>query len=370
MSIQLDNTDVGVFSLITPASNSQTWTFPISNGTTGQALQTDASGNLSWVTPSLLTLSGFTLTSNTTGTNATVNTSAIAATAGSINMHFALVAGTTTGNGPIYNSQAAVGAGNTRGNGAIDLQFAGDRVAATQVCSGQYAVNINSYASTNAGYQATSIGCENVSNAAQYAAAISCRNTSFTSGAEASVAICTDQSTLTERDNTILGGKYATDRGRRYQVIYPAVGYSSGTQTVGQSQTCHLQFFAVTTGTTAVTMSSDTFAGRTLSNANMMFIGANTAFYMRARVYTISSNGGGSKSFTIMMAGKKAATNASLTPVAASTITASFGTGGTGAVDCVPAYDTTNGWIQLNCIGLAATTFYWCASIELVEMGF
>lgn len=368
--IQLDNTDPGVFSLITPASNSQTWTFPIANGTTGQALQTDASGNLSWVTPSPLTLFGFTLTSNTTGTNATVNTSAIAASGGSLNMHLALVAGTTLGNGPIYNSQAAVGAGNTRGNGAIDLQFAGDRLLSSQVCSGQYAVNINSYASTNSGYQSTSIGCENVSNAGQYAVAISCRNTSIGSSAESSVAICTDQSQLTERDNTILGGKYATDRGRRYQVIYPAVGYSSGAQVVGQSQTCHLQFYAETTSTVAVTMSSDTFAGRTLSNANQMFIGANTAFYMRARVYVISANGGGSKCFTITMAGKKAATNASLTPVAASTTTALYATGGLAALDCVGAYDTTNGWIQLNCTGLAATTFHWCASIELVEIGF
>jgi len=133
MAIQFDNTNTGSITLASPASGTWSLTFPPAFGTTGQYLTTNGAGVLGYTSGgAATTITGFTSALNTSSPNATVNVSSLTPTAVSTEVGFAIVPrgsgsllacipdGTTTG-------------GNARGTKSVDLQFAGQRSAATQV---------------------------------------------------------------------------------------------------------------------------------------------------------------------------------------------------------------------------------------------
>lgn len=114
MAIQFDNSVATTITLAAPSSGSATLTFPAADGTSGQALITDGSGNLTWGAAPTPPSSGLTATANTTGTNATINVDAltIAVAGSSTNQSIALIPKGAGSLGSFIPTNAFAGYGN------------------------------------------------------------------------------------------------------------------------------------------------------------------------------------------------------------------------------------------------------------------
>lgn len=100
MPIQFDNTNTGSVTLKGPASSSGTMAFPSANGSASQALVTDGSGNLSWLSLSSPAITGFTTSSanrSFTASGGTTNQGAAVIGKGSGGFLLNLPDGTSTG---------------------------------------------------------------------------------------------------------------------------------------------------------------------------------------------------------------------------------------------------------------------------------
>jgi hypothetical protein len=134
MAIQFDNTNTGVATLKPATSGTLALTLPSADGTNGQALTTNGSGQLSFATPSG-GVTGFTGAESTAAPNATVYVDSLTSSASSTNADVAFVAknfGATLAQVP----DSTTAGGNKRGVQATDWQKT--RGAATQVASGAY----------------------------------------------------------------------------------------------------------------------------------------------------------------------------------------------------------------------------------------
>jgi hypothetical protein len=130
MPVQLNNTATSVITLKSGTSSSGKLVFTSANGTSGQALKTDGSGNLSWATLSSQPVTGFTTTEST---------GSFIASGGTTNQGVAVVS-KGSGGFCIDLPDATTSGGNARGLLAVDLSPS--RAAATQVAGGANAVLI------------------------------------------------------------------------------------------------------------------------------------------------------------------------------------------------------------------------------------
>ena len=88
MAIQFDNTNTGTVTLKPPASGSVALVLPSADGTSGQVISTDGSGNLSFVTAGgNSTTKGLYEMANTISTNYTIGTNNNALSAGPITIN-------------------------------------------------------------------------------------------------------------------------------------------------------------------------------------------------------------------------------------------------------------------------------------------
>ena len=126
------NNGGSLLNILNPIGGAWTLTLPSTAGSSGQVMQTNGSGVLTWATPST-GLVNFTESVNTAAPNATVPVVQLLATNAATNVDVAL---TPKGTGS-FASQTADGTaagGNKRGSNSVDLQTV--RSSATQVASG------------------------------------------------------------------------------------------------------------------------------------------------------------------------------------------------------------------------------------------
>ena len=137
MAIQFDNTNTGVATLKPASSGTLTLTLPAADGTSGQAITTNGSGQLAFSTVGGGGLTGFTAAESTAAPNATVYVDSLTASATSTNADVAFVAKGTGATLAQVPDSTATG-GNKRGVYATDFQKF--RAASTNVASGTYSV--------------------------------------------------------------------------------------------------------------------------------------------------------------------------------------------------------------------------------------
>jgi hypothetical protein len=133
MAIQFDNTNTGSATLKPATSGTLNLTLPSADGTSGQALTTNGSGQLAFSTVGGGGLTGFTAAESTAAPNATVYVDSLTSSAASTNADVAFVAKGTGATLAQVPDSTTTG-GNKRGANATDWQKS--RTAANQVASG------------------------------------------------------------------------------------------------------------------------------------------------------------------------------------------------------------------------------------------
>jgi len=419
MAIQFDNTNTGTATLRPATSGTIALTLPSADGTNGQALTTNGSGQLAFSTVGGGGgLTGFTAAESTAAPNATVYVDSLTASAASTNADVAFVAkGTGATLAQVPDSTTA--GGNKRGTHATDWQKS--RTAATQVASGnfstiaggqdnlasaQYATVSGGSGNTASGQYATVAGgsgntasgnfstvMSGVSNAAnQTSAAVAGGQFNTASGASSgvfagsgstasgarsavvggqsnaasgsnAVVVSGDSNTANSTTSAVVGGAYGAARSIIGNLVF-AASNSPITTSAGVQQLATLLLARQTTDATATILTSNTSAAGT---TNQVILPNNSAYFFQGQVIAGVTGAGDTKGWTVEGVIKRGA-NAASTVLVGSTVMSSYGDAG--AVTWVVALtaDTTNGGLAITVTGQAATTIRWVAQIRTTEM--
>jgi hypothetical protein len=374
MPIQFDNTNTGVATLKPATSGTIALTLPSADGTSGQAITTDGSGNLAFTTVGGGGgLTGFTAAESTTAPNATVFVDSLTAAASSTNADVAFVAkgtGATLAQVPT----STVAGGNKRGTHATDWQKS--RNAATQVASGNYSSILggqnntvsNSYSALVGGLSNTITGDNaflgngfNNSATGSYSTIV---NGYICTASGIASFVSNGELNLANSSYAFVGGGYGgSSRSIVGNVIFAASGQPvSGT--VGAQQSATLVLGRQTTDATATVLRSNPSAAGT---SNQVILPNNSAYFFQGQVVAGVTGAGDTKGWTVEGVIKRGA-NAASTVLVGSTVMSSYGDAG--AVTWVVALtaDTTNGGLAITVTGQAATTIRWVAQIRTTEM--
>lgn len=367
---------------------STTYTLPSADGTSGQVLSTNGSGTLSWATAGG-GLTKFTEAESTTSPNATVYVDSLTAAGSTTNVDIAIV---PKGSGALMLDipDSTSAGGNKRGANAIDLQTT--RGAASRVASGDTAVAIGGDNTASAQYSSV-IGYSNTANAI-YTFAGGYSNTtsavgstalgwSNTSSSTASCAVgyantCSAEGTFASgyQNNVSQGYSYALGKEHTVNAMYTgALGFKANINSVkgrhatslsvnanGDCQTSTFLLYARTTGNTATTL---TALGEAASTITQVILLNNSAIRFKGTII-------GKKSGTTDVAAWDIdglivrGANAASTTLSISTVTVVQNTPAWGTPTL--AADTTNGGLQVQVTGAAATNIQWTANIETTEV--
>jgi hypothetical protein len=389
---KIDNSDKEGYNTIedegTPLTQRSTINF------VGSGVTAADSGGKTVVTIAAGGLTEFTELETTAAPNATVPVNSLTPVTATTNADFAVKpkgTGAILGNIP---DNTATG-GNKRGAGAVDLQL--NRASASQVASGtnSFVAGISCTASGNQG--AAAIGDRNVSSgvfsfsagglstasnqgstalgqqctaSALYAFTVGLQNTSsgqssFSSGGESTASsqysfVHGYKSAANGESSFALGNHITTNSitGRFSR------GYALGAGFVAQGETQKSDFFLSkrTTNNTATTV---TVAGGAASTTNQVILLNNSAYRFKG---TIIGKQSGSTNVAawdvdgIIVRGANAA--ATTLPLGNVTLVQNTPAWGTPTL----AADTTNGGLQVQVIGAAATNIQWTAIIETTEV--
>ena len=429
MPIQFDNTNTGVATLKPASSGTITLTLPSADGTNGQAITTNGSGQLAFSTPSG-GVTGFTGAESTTTPNDTVYVDSLTASAASTDADVAFVAkgaGATLAQVPTSSTAG----GNKRGTYATDWQKS--RGLSTQIASGSYSTIAGGYANTASGlyssvgggstnrstspYSFTGngfgnsaitavtgfnvvVGGANNTASANYAfvggggdiitssngntasgsnsAVVGGRtntasNTySFVGGGYSNTANNTYSSVIGGSTNTasgssssIYGGSYATTRSIFGNTVTAASETPFATYTAGQSQTAILVLGRQTTDATATVLTSNTSAA---STTNQVILPNNSAYYFRGEVVAGVTGAGDTKGWYIEGVIKRGAGVGTTAIVGTATVTSLYADVGASTWAVTALADTTNGGLKITVTGQASTTIQWVAQIRTTEM--
>jgi hypothetical protein len=374
MAIQFDNTNTGTATLRPATSGTIALTLPSADGTSGQAITTDGSGNLAFTTVGGGGgLTGFTAAESTTAPNATVFVDSLTAAASSTNADVAFVAkgtGATLAQVPT----STVAGGNKRGTHATDWQKS--RNAATQVASGNYSSILggqnntvsNAYSALVGGLSNTITGDNaflgngfNNSATGSYSTIV---NGYICTASGIASFVSSGELNLANSSYAFVGGGYGgSSRSIVGNVIFAASGQPvSGT--VGAQQSATLVLGRQTTDATATVLRSNPSAAGT---SNQVILPNNSAYFFQGQVVAGVTGAGDTKGWTVEGVIKRGA-NAASTVLVGSTVMSSYGDAG--AVTWVVAVtaDTTNGGLAITVTGQAATTIRWVAQIRTTEM--
>jgi hypothetical protein len=374
MAIQFDNTNTGTATLRPATTGTVALTLPSADGTSGQALTTNGSGQLAFSTVGGGGgLTGFTAAESTTAPNATVYVDSLTASAASTNADVAFVAkgtGATLAQVPT----STIAGGNKRGSNATDWQK--ERTAATQVASGLVATIGGGGDNTGSGsYSTIAGGASNTSSAifstvgggyvnratGDYSAVGGGRNNTA-SGNDSGIA--SGYNNIANSNNSfIAGGQAGTTRLIIGNTVFTAsvVPVSS---TAGAQQTATLLLGRQTTDATATVLRSDTNAAAT---TNQVILPNNSAYFFRGEVIAGVTGAGNTKGWTVEGVIKRGA-NAASTVLVGSTVMSSYGDAGAVTWIVAVTADTTNGGLAITVTGAAATTIRWVAQIRTTEM--
>lgn len=367
-----------------------TFFFPPNNGTNGYVLSTNGAGATSWIAASG-GLTKFTEAESTSAPNGTVYVDSLTAAASSTNADFAIK---PKGNGAFILAvpDNTTTGGNKRGQYAVDLQFY--RSNANQVASGNYTfvvgtssratssndvaigsdclssggVSMSLNGATASGSNATAIG----------RIATSSGNQSFSIGGYSGGTISSGIASLAAQ-GSISSGDYSFSVG--YQCIansnhsvalgreshtFGIIGrqaYASGIEgTTGDAQASKFILRERTTGNTATTLTSDSGSA---STNNQVILSNQSAYRFKGSIVGKQSGSVNAAVWDIdgfiVRGANAAATTLNISNVTLVQNTPAWGTP-------TLAADTTNGGLQVQVIGAAATNIQWTAVIETTEV--
>jgi hypothetical protein len=355
MAIQFDNSNAGTLTIKSPTSGAYNIVWPASNGSSGQFLQTDGAGTLSWA--SIGGATGFTAALNTTGTNATTNVSSLTASGGSTNQHFTFSPKAT--GGIIGSIPDGSFGGNTRGTNAVDLQLS--RSAFNYIASGAYAGLFAGLNNSAAGGYGACVGGQTNAASSTYTSVLG--GTNNVGGNQYSAVVGGDNQLNLGVWSSLLGGSYTYDRGAWMSFVF-GNRVSSGSYGLHQFQVYVLG--ANTADATATVMVSD---GNPAGGANQIVMNDNTVVYCTIRVLGYVS-GGNAKSWNVTVVGQRGSGAATTSVVGSPTVTSDFASAGASTWGLAVAADTTNGCLKLTATGQAATAIRWTAVAYTTQVGF
>jgi hypothetical protein len=404
MAIQFDNTNTGTATLRPATSGTIALTLPSADGTSGQALTTNGSGQLAFSTVGGGGgLTGFTAAESTAAPNATVYVDSLTASAASTDADVAFVAkgaGATLAQVP----DSTTAGGNKRGTYATDWQKS--RNASNQVASGNYSGILCGQNNRASGSFSAVVGGENNiasgsssatfggnSNTASSTNAAVIGGSNNTANASSAIVIGSDNGNASGIHSFIGGGSAQSAAGSFAAVIGGAFNTASGDSSsvlggrrgttrsiagnfvasasatpiqslAGVQQTALLVLGRQTTDATATRLASDTSAAAT---TNQVILPNNSAYFFQGQVVAGVTGAGDTKGWTVEGVIKRGA-NAASTVLVGTTVMSSYGDAG--AVTWVVAVtaDTTNGGLAITVTGQAATTIRWVAQIRTTEM--
>lgn len=324
---------------ITVSGSGSTWT--VDNGaintaklggditTAGKALLDDADNTAQRAT---LGLGMFTPAESTAAPNATVPVESLTANnSGFADIDIALVAkgqGATLAQVP---DGTATG-GNKRGIFATDWQKS--RAAATQVASGIYSVIAGGGAGTaSAQYSVVSGGNGNIANG---------------------------------NYSTVIGGRRGLTKSIVGYVAIPACSIPIADAS-GVSQAGILVLGVQTTDASVTILRSNTSAE---SASNQLWLPNNSAALVRGSVIANVTGGGNTKAWTFEGTIKRGASAAATSIVGAFAINTIAADAGASTWTIAVSADTTNGALQVQVTGQAATTIRWVCKLESTEVTF
>jgi hypothetical protein len=376
MAIRFDNTNTGSATLKPAASGTLVLTLPTADGTSGQALTTDGSGQLSFSTVGGGGLTGFTAAESTTAPNATVYVDSLTASAASTDADVAFVAkggGATLAQVP---DSSGFG-GDKRGAYATDWQKV--REGSSQVASGAYSVisGGRQNASTNSdsvvaggnlniasGFSSVIGG--GIGNTASNDVSGVCSGDTNTASGYASFVGGGQGNTADGAYSLITGGRFGSTRAIVGNAVFPAC--SSPIDTVaGVSQSALLVLGVATTNATATKLRSDTNAAGT---GNQVILPNNSAYYFRGTVVAGVTGAGSTSSWSFEGTIKRGANAASTTLVGTPVLNLINQDAGASTWVVALTADTSNGGLAVTVTGQASTTIRWVAKIETTEMTF
>ena len=426
MAIQFDNTNTGVATLKPATSGTLTLTLPSADGTSGQALTTNGSGQLAFSTVGGGGgLTGFTAAESTAAPNATVYVDSLTASAASTNADVAFVAKGTGATLAAVPDSAATG-GNKRGTYATDWQKF--RSAATDVASGTYSVigggasNVASgnYSFVGGGGDAVTATNRNTASGANSAVVGGRLNSAtssyaFVGGGSANSANSLygtivggisgtisssytfigggSYNTVSGQYGTVAGGIgnqataiYATSAGGQYNVADAAASSISGgsrgaargiqgnavfpacnipiEDNGGISQAALLVLGVQTTDATATRLRSNVSSAGT---TNQVILPNNSAYFFTGEVIAGKTAAGDTKGWTVEGVIKRGA-GVGTTTLVGTTVTSMYADAGAVTWTVAVTADTTNGGLAITVTGQASTTIRWVCKVETTEM--
>lgn len=291
---------------------------------------------------------------STASPNATVPVASLTATNAATNVGAALApkgSGELTADVPDSTSAG----GNKRGAYSTDWQRS--RSSASQVASGDGATIGGGYNNTASNTRDTVTGGESNAASGTYSS-VGGGYTNAASGAYS--AIVGGRNNTASGQYSEAGGYYATARG-----IQGAMARACGVfATPGDAQICR---FVARVATTNATATAVTTTGGAAGATNQPIMPNNHAYLFTARVVGRSSADAAAYQITGLI--RRGANAASTAIEGTPTVTVIAESSGATAWDVAAVADTTNGGLQIQVTGAAATNINWVADIETLEVG-
>lgn len=161
-----------------------------------------------------------------------------------------------------------------------------------------------------------------------------------------------------------LGGTYANTRNIIGEIAIPASANPIAAAQ-GISQSAILILARETTTATTTTLTCDTSSAGT---TNQVILATNSAYYFKGSVIANVTGAGNTKAWTFEGAIKRGATAASTAIVGTVTTNVVAADAGASTWTIAIAADTTNGGLQVNVTGQAATTIRWVCQVNTTEV--
>lgn len=389
MAIQFDNTNTGSATLKPAASGTLVLTLPTADGTSGQALTTNGSGQLSFSTPAG-GVTGFSAAESTSAPNVTQYVDSLTANAASADADVAFVAkgqGATLAQVPDNTASG----GGKRGTYATDWQKV--RSSSAQIASGTWATIAGGQNNTASAMNAVVGG--GISNTASGAG-------SFIGGGESNIASLDDAVVSGGFTNTasgfwsvVSGGSFNTASGDSSFIAggdnNTASGPASGVfGRFGTSRSLQgYQAFAAANApiefVSGVTQAGLMLLGRATANAtpaticsstgiasstNQLVLPNNSAYYFKGTVIAGVTGGGDTKGWVIEGVIKRGASAASTALVGTPVVNLIAQDAGASTWAVAVDANTTTGCLRVLVTGQAATIIRWVVKLETTEMTF
>jgi hypothetical protein len=198
-------------------------------------------------------------------------------------------------------------------------------------------------------------------------------NNSFIGGGQSATASATHafvggglSNTANAFASAVVGGYWGTTRSVEGRIVFPA-SVNPITLAAGVAQTSILVVGKQTTDATATVLVSNQSA---VGSGNQLVLPNNSAYFVRGSVIANVTAGGDTKGWTFEAVIKRGANAGSTALVSAVVPMVTAADAGAAAWTIAVSADTTNGCLQVQVTGAAATTIRWVCKLESTEVAF